>query len=99
MITINEEKKQDIERELFKVERERALAGLVVVTESGRSFDGDELSQGRMARAILGLQTQPEGSTVQWVLSDNSVVDVGSAELSEALTLAGLRQTELWVQA
>ncbi|MNU04313.1 hypothetical protein D3C72_2486760 [compost metagenome] len=52
-----------------------------------------------MARAILGLQSQPEGSTVQWVLTDNTVLDVGIAELQQALTLAGLRQTELWVQA
>jgi hypothetical protein len=36
---------------------------------------------------------------VQWVLTDNTVLDVGIEELQEALTLAGLRQTELWVQA
>lgn len=99
MITISEAKKLEIERERFKAGRADAVARITVTTASGRTFDGDENSQGRMARAILGMQTQPEGATVQWVLHDNTAVDVGIAELQEALTLAGLRQTELWVQA
>lgn len=86
-------------RDRFKADRAEEVARITVTTASGNTFDGDENSQGRMARAILGLQSQPEGSTVQWVLHDNTVVDVGIAELQEALTLAGLRQTELWVQA
>lgn len=86
-------------REEFKSGRDDAVSRITVTTASGQVFDGDEISQGRMARSILGMQSQPEGSTVQWVLHDNTVVDVGIVELQEALTLAGLRQTELWVQA
>jgi hypothetical protein len=86
-------------REEFKNSRDDAVSRITVTTAAGQVFDGDEISQGRMARAILGMQSQPEGSTVQWVLHDNTVVDVGIAELQEALTLAGIRQTELWVQA
>lgn len=99
MIKIDQDKKSELEREAFKSARVAAVAGITVTTMSGKVYDGDEVSQGRMARAILGMQSQPEGSTVQWVLHDNTVVDVGIAELQEALTLAGLRQTELWVQA
>lgn len=99
MITINQDKAAAIARDRLKDEREALIAGLVVTTGSGRTFDGDELSQGRMARAVLSLQSQPEGATVQWVLSDNTVVGVTGDELNEALTLAGIRQTELWVQA
>lgn len=99
MIKVDPAKKAEIERAAFKVERQALVDAITVTTTSGRVFDGDETSQGRMARAILGLQGQPEGSTVQWVLHDNTVVDVGAEELQKALTLAGLRQTELWVQA
>ena len=67
-------------------------------TASGRTFDGDEISQGRMARAILGLMDQPPGTTVRWVLADNKIGMVGVDDLKEALTMAGLRQTELWVK-
>lgn len=90
---------EEQKRDAWKAEREQLVAAITVTTKQGRTFDGDEISQDRMARAIIGLQVQPEGSTVQWVLADNTVLDVGLADLQEALTLAGLRQTELWVQA
>ena len=86
-------------RALWRIEREALVAAITVTTAAGHAFDGDESSQGRMARSIVSLSAQPEGATVQWVLADNTVASVGLAELTEALTLAGLRQTELWVQA
>lgn len=89
----------EVERERFKALRASAVERITVTTGSGRTFDGDEISQGRVARAIIGLAGQPVGSTIQWVLSDNSVVDVEVEEMKEALTLAGLRQTEIWVQS
>ncbi|NMY40572.1 hypothetical protein HBN76_04570 [Pseudomonas sp. WS 5013] len=85
-------------RALFKQQRAEAVAAIKVTTSAGHVFDGDEISQGRMARAILGLQAQGSGAVVLWVLSDNTVVQVGEEELTEALTLSGLRQAELWVQ-
>lgn len=99
MISINDAKKGDIQRALFKVDREAAVARIQVTTASGRTFDGDEVSQGRMTRTIAGLQALPADTAVRWVLSDNSVVDVGLIELQEALALAILRQTELWAPA
>ena len=85
-------------RDQFKVQRAEAVARIVVQTFSGRTFDGDEISQGRMARAIVALSGEPEGTTVDWVLADNSHAEVDQFELREALKLAGLRQTELWIQ-
>lgn len=99
MIEINEEKKQEIERSAFKENRVDAVDRILVTTAGGLTFDGDEVSQGRMARTIIGLQSQPEATTVKWVLSDNSVADVGIQDLQEALALAVKRQTELWVKA
>jgi hypothetical protein len=82
----------------WKAQREAAVAAITVQAASGRVYDGDEISQGRMARAIVGLMDQPPGATVRWVLADNSAALVTMDELKEALTLAGLRQTELWVK-
>lgn len=83
-------------RSVWKVRRAQLVAAIKVTTSAGHTFDGDEQSQGRMARAILGLQSVPGGS-VTWVLADNSVQEVGAAELTEALTLAGAEQARLWV--
>lgn len=88
-----------IERDAWKAQRATAVANITVTTSTGKVFDGDEISQGRISRAIVALQSQPEASTIKWVLSDNTVAQVDIKELREALTMAVFRQTELWVQA
>ncbi|UQY33833.1 hypothetical protein K8U54_19275 [Pseudomonas fulva] len=88
----------EAERSAFKVERAAQVRRISVTTEAGRCFDGDEISQGRMARAILALDATGPGATVRWVLHDNTAVDVGAPELREALALAGQAQADLWVQ-
>ena len=84
-------------RESWKAQRAAAVAAIKVTTTSGRTFDGDETSQARMARAILGLQEAGEGATVTWVLADNTAIEATAAELAEALKLAGAEQARLWV--
>lgn len=77
-----------------KAEREAAVAAIKVTTASGRTFDGDEASQSRMARALGAMD---DTDTTAWVLADNSVAQVGRMELREALRLAGAEMTRLWV--
>lgn len=78
-----------------KATREAAVAAIKVTTQAGHTFDGDETSQGRMARAIIALSAA--GGTVDWVLADNSIAAVTAAELTEALALAGAAQAAIWV--
>jgi len=77
-----------------KIAREAAVAAIQVTTAAGNTFDGDELSQNRMGRAVAGLD--PLG-TIQWVLADNSAVIITREELKEALLLAGDAATTIWV--
>lgn len=83
-------------RQVAKEARDAAVASLVVTTAAGHQFDGDEVSQGRMARAIIALQATGTPS-VNWVLHDNSVIQATVAELTEALALAGAAQASIWV--
>ena len=83
-------------RKAAKEARDAAVAAIVVTTAAGNQFDGDEVSQGRMARAILALQATGTPS-VNWVLYDNSVIQATVAELTEALALAGATQAAIWV--
>ncbi|MCP8687749.1 DUF4376 domain-containing protein [Marinobacterium sedimentorum] len=80
--------------EQAKRDRIEDVAAITVTTASGLTFDGDEDSQTRMARALLGMT---DADTIDWVLADNSITTVGKAELAEALRLAGLEQARLWV--
>jgi hypothetical protein len=70
-----------------------------VTTQSGNTFDGDETSQGRMARAVVALDGLPQdpAPTVNWVLADNTVIQASKYELREALMLAGAAQAAIWV--
>lgn len=83
-------------RSEWKAQRAAAVSAITVTTTAGNTFDGDETSQGRMARAIIALGTTPDG-TVNWVLADNTVITATATELTEALALAGAAQAALWV--
>lgn len=85
-------------RQQWKSDRAAAVAATKVTTQAGNTFDGDEVSQARMARAILGLQASTSPA-VTWVLADNTVIQATTDELQEALALAGAEQARLWVQA
>ena len=75
-----------------KAEREDYVKRIVVEVD-GMKFDGDEVSQDRMARSIIALDL---GEKVQWVLADNTVAQVTRAQLREALRKAGTAQTAIW---
>ena len=83
-------------RAAAKTARAAAVDAIVVTTASGKAFDGDETSQGRMSRAIVGMQAAG-APTITWTLADNAVAEVTLAELTEALILAGQEQARLWV--
>ena len=76
--------------------RANAVANIKVTTASGHTFDGDEISQGRMARANIALQASGTPS-VTWVLANNTTLAATAAELVEALALAGAAQAAIWV--
>lgn len=84
-----------IAREQAKAQRQIAVNNIVVTTQAGHAFDGDETSQTRMTRAILAMQATGSES-INWVLADNSVIQATIAELTEALALAGAEQSRLW---
>ena len=75
--------------------RDTAVAA-IKVTVNGKVFDGDEVAQGRIARAVAAAESAAI-STYQWKLADNSVAAVSLDELKQALALAFQAQSALWV--
>ena len=86
-----------LEREAMKAQRDITTAGILVTTAAGNVFNGDEVSQNRLGRAIMALQLTGT-LTTHWVLANNVAVEVGVPELAEALALAGAAQTALWAK-
>ena len=75
--------------------RDAAVAA-IKVTVNGKVFDGDEVSQGRMARAV-SVAAITGINECQWKLADNTVVTVSNDELQQALSLSLQAQGDLWV--
>lgn len=86
---------QPITREAAKAARQAAVDAIRVTTSTGKTFDGDETSQTRMSRALIGMQAAGIPAIV-WALADNTLAEVSAAELTEALLLAGQEQARLW---
>lgn len=84
-------------REAEKIQRDITTSAILVTTAAGNVFNGDEISQNRLSRALMALQLTGTPKTY-WVLANNVAAEVGVPELAEALALAGAAQTALWVK-
>ena len=78
-----------------RARKEKAIREITVDVNS-KVFDGDEISQSRMLRAIQIAAVTGETAT-QWKLANNSIVDVTLDELKEALMLAGKEMSKIWL--
>lgn len=87
----NEEIKQ-AEYETWKQERQNKVDNLEV-TYNEVVYQGDELSQARVSRAIAVMN---DTETTQWVAKDNSIQILNKADLSAILKEAGTKQTKIW---
>lgn len=71
-----------------------AVSQITVTTSTGKTFDGDEDSQNRMARAVTASSA---GESTLWKMANNLPDTVTHEELKEALRLAGDAMTLIWV--
>lgn len=85
--------KSPLQKHRLRAKRTADVKSITVTVTSGKVFDGDEESQGRMARAVIAGEP---GQVTRWKLADNQWADVTHEELREALQLAGGAQTTIW---
>lgn len=75
------------EEVLLKTEKEYKLQTIVVTTQNGNDFDGNETARNNMTSAIISADVI--GRTEEyWKLADNTVKLIQLAELKEALALS-----------
>ena len=77
-----------------KEERAEEVGSIKVIVD-GMTFDGDEVAQQRLARAIMVAEITGMNET-QWVMADNTVHTITVAQAKEALSKAMLQMGELW---
>lgn len=102
VVSLPEKTAEELANEaMLKAKTDRAgEVSRITVEVDGMTFDGDETSQDRMTRAITMFTSSglPEDTTTSWVLADNTVAQVTIGQLTQALLLAGKKQTELWTK-
>ena len=80
-----------------KAERQALVDSIVVTTQSGKTFDGNEISQDRMNKAI-SVAAITGLTACAWVLADNVPTVVTVDELKEALALAFQAMGAVWAK-
>lgn len=95
VVTLAEKNQRKVERDhvAWKQDRE-ALVAAIKVQVGDLVFQGDEVSQGRMARAVIA--SASDSDAVEWTLADNTVVPISVSQLREVLRLASEQQTAIW---
>ena len=78
-----------------KAQRQALVDAIIVTTTSGKKFDGDELSQDRMNKAI-SVAAITGLTSCTWVLADNVPTIVTVNELKEALALSFQAMGAVW---
>lgn len=78
-----------------KAERQALVDSIIVTTETGKQFDGDEVSQDRMEKAIKVAEITGI-KECEWVLADNVPTIVTLDELKEALVKSFMAMGAVW---
>ena len=79
--------------ETWKANRELEVKN-IEVTYNSVIYQGDEISQGRMARSIVALPD--DITTIPWTAKDNTVHNLTRVDLQSILLNAGTQQAALW---
>jgi hypothetical protein len=79
----------------IKLVREAATISIAVTLANGIELDGDELSQNRLARALLVIDAD---SIISWIALDNTIVQLTKADVKEALKLALEAQSVIFLK-
>lgn len=85
---------EDKQRAEFKANRQLLLNNLEI-TYNNIIYQADEISQSRMARAIVGMS---DTDVITWIAKDNSSHQLTKSDLQNMLTLCGQAQIAIWYQ-
>lgn len=95
--TLEELAEKQYQEELAAWKQQRQIAvDNIEATYNGVVYQGDEVSQTRMSRAIAALPD--DVTTIDWVAKDNSVQQWNKGDLQAILLDAGMQQSAIWNQ-
>lgn len=82
-------------RKIFELKRQRDAAEVEPIEYNGHSYDYDSKARDRISAAIIALELQGEGTTIEWTTADNQDVKVTANDLRMVIAAAAERNNKL----
>ena len=85
------------QRKIAELKAERDEAEVEPIEYKGYSFDYDEKARDRINAAIIALELQGEGATIEWTTADNADTAVTANDLKMIIAAVAVRSNLLHV--
>ena len=85
------------QRKLSELKQQRDGAEVEPITYQGYSFDYDEKARDRINAAIIALELQGEGATIEWTTADNADTAVTANDLKMIIAAVAVRSNLLHI--
>lgn len=95
-VTHEEEPIENIkQRKILMLKRQRDTAEVEPIAYNGNSFDYDDKARDRISAAIIALELQGEGATIEWTTADNADTPVTATDLKMIIAAVAVRSNKL----
>lgn len=83
------------QRKIMELKRQRDTAEVAPIAYNGHSFDYDDKARDRINAAIIALELQGEGASIDWTTADNQDVKVTANDLRMVIAAVAVRSNAL----
>lgn len=83
------------ERKIMELKYQRDEAEVEPITYQGYAFDYDSKARDRISAAIIALELQGEGATIEWTTADNADTPVTANDLKMIIAAVAVRSNKL----
>lgn len=82
-------------RKIVELKRRRDMAEVEPIAYNGHNFDYDDKARDRINAAIIALELQGEGATIEWTTADNADTPVTANDLKMIIAAVAARSNKL----
>lgn len=95
-VTYEEEPIENVkQRKILELKRQRDTAEVEAIEYKGNLYDYDEKARDRINAAIIALELQGEGATIEWTTADNADTPVTANDLKMIIAAVAVRSNKL----
>nr|DAO78498.1 MAG TPA: protein of unknown function (DUF4376) [Bacteriophage sp.] len=83
------------QRKILTLKRQRDTAEVEPIAYNGHLYDYDSKARDRISAAIIALELQGEGATIEWTTADNADTPVTANDLKMIIAAVAVRSNKL----